>query len=86
MVKAIRQLLNMGCIYFYVINEIALESGAHFLDSITEIGEIEGIKYYYATRTDSSLGALSDIIDGNCNLEGGEEELQLIKTDYEKMS
>ena len=73
-----------GLPMFVILKESLMlkEKELGVLDSIKELGTAGGIKYYYATGTSSSLGALFDQIN---SLNGKNEELDLVKKDFEKM-
>ncbi|MDP4153538.1 MAG: hypothetical protein Q8865_08910 [Bacillota bacterium] len=89
--KAGRDLINSkkGLLIFMILKEADLADNP-FLDSVQKIGEVNGVSYYYATKTDYPFGSLDNIIkspDTYYNDSGYKidaTELSLVKNDWEK--
>ncbi|MCL2336324.1 MAG: InlB B-repeat-containing protein [Firmicutes bacterium] len=72
---------SAGIELFYIINEDALNDD-HW-DGVHELGVINGIKYYFATATDSAIGCLFDALE-NKGSELDKDELALLGDDCVK--
>lgn len=72
-----------GLPMFMIVDEAIVLDEGYFLDSVQEVGEAMGIKYYYATDTDSSLSVLFDAVNNAESLEKSEQ--LLLEADFDKM-
>ena len=70
-----------GLIMFFIMSEETANNGTY--DSVTLIGEAQGINYYFATTTDVSLAPLFN--DGQYWFDEFENEQQLMGNDCEKV-
>jgi hypothetical protein len=70
-----------GLYLFSIASEHFAEEEGFPLDDVTEIGQANGTKFYYFTATDCSICIL-----GADYSELGEEELELMKSDWAKAS
>lgn len=75
-----------GLLMFYIVSDEVVNSEP--LDSIMEIGTVQGISYYYATSTDVSLAPIMLVNDSLINdalEEYGEEQTEIVKKDWKKV-
>lgn len=69
-----------GLLIFLIFAGEIDDDEARFLDSVKQIGNAHGQKYYYATSTDAPIGALVDFIEDIKD----DNEKKLMQKDFDK--